>query len=85
VCRKGLISVVELGWTPVPSIGFAASEERDGASERGTGVRLEREMVHQRGLVASVRLVWTLVPSIGSCGVGEKNDGYVLYGVLILF
>jgi hypothetical protein len=85
VCWRGLVSDVRLGWTSVPSIEFVAGEERDGASERGTGVRLEREMVHWRGLVASFGLGWTPVPSIESCGVGEKNDGYVLYGVLILF
>ncbi|KAE8037585.1 hypothetical protein FH972_010163 [Carpinus fangiana] len=53
VHRKGLVSDVGLGRTSMPSIGscelgsgfffFAASEERDGAPERGTGVGLERE------------------------------------------
>jgi hypothetical protein len=43
VHQRGLVSSVGLGWTLVPSIGFAASEERDGALERGTGVGLERE------------------------------------------
>jgi hypothetical protein len=52
--RRGLVSGVGLGWTLVvsgvglcwtlvPSIGFAASEEKDGAPKRGTGVGLERE------------------------------------------
>jgi hypothetical protein len=54
VRRRGLVSDVRLGWTsvvsgvglcwtPVPSIGFATGEERDGAPERGTLVGLERE------------------------------------------
>jgi hypothetical protein len=50
---------------------FAAGEERDGASKRGTGFGLEREMVHWRGLVFSVRLGWTPMPSIKSCGLGS--------------
>jgi hypothetical protein len=54
VRRKGLVFCVGLGWTlvvssvglcwtPMPSIGFATGEERDGAPERGTSVGLERE------------------------------------------
>jgi hypothetical protein len=80
VHRRGLASGVRLGWTLMPLIGscgvgsrfffFATGEERDGAPKRGTGVKLEGEMVHQRGLVFGVGFGWTPVPSIGSCGLG---------------
>jgi hypothetical protein len=53
---------------------FAASDERDGASESGIDVGLEREMVCWRGLVSGVRLGWTSVPSIEFVA-GEERDG----------
>jgi hypothetical protein len=95
VRRRGLVSSVGLGWTSVvsdiglcwtlvPSIGFAAGEERDGASEKGTGVGLEREMVHRRGLVAGVEL-GSLGLQSEAVGVGEKNEGmFILCFDLIL-
>jgi hypothetical protein len=63
VHRRGLVSSIGLGWTPVPSVGscvLGSGEITAAAGERQRRRESNGEM-------------------------GEKNDGYVLYGVLILF
>jgi hypothetical protein len=84
-----------VGWA-LDFFFFAAGEERDGALERGIGVGLERE----RWCTGEVwSLAWGGLGSGKNTAaaeereererkhkeVGERNHGYVLYGVLILF
>jgi hypothetical protein len=103
VHRRGLVSGVWLGWTsvvsgvglcwtPVPSIGFAAGEERDGAPERGISVGLEREELvsgwRERWCTGEV---WSPASGWAFRAFDRKLWGWgrkmrvCLYGVLILF
>jgi hypothetical protein len=56
---------------------FTAGEERDGALERGTGVGLEREMVHRRGLGSG-----NIIAAAGGRdkGEGEKRRSGAMVG-----
>jgi hypothetical protein len=75
------------GWAGLrwsPTSGYAGERwstgerNRSWAGERGTGVGMEREMVHRRGLVAGVGLGSPGLQS-EAVGVGEKNEGMFIW------